>query len=478
MNAQIERPSIPVSDRIPLPQKAAFSLGLWADYLCTSLMLSTLWMPYFNIGLGIDPAKLGVVLMILQAWNAVLDPVMGNLSDNTRTRWGRRRPFLAVGSFLTAMVFPWLWRPPVSLGETGTLVYLVVVGMVFYTCFSCWAMPYYGLQLELTPNYDERTRLSAWMTFFGKMCGLVGSWAMAFISGPLFAHPETGKPDLVHGMKVSSWFIAGIILVFGLMPALFVRERYYQAETRTQARDPFWQSIRESFRCRPLWLLIGMSFFLVVGSSSVSALGQYVNIYYVCHGDIAMASIIGGWKGSVIVVTGILCIPFYTWLGERLDKKQVVGIMLLVSLAGHLSNIVVMNPHHPYLQVIPGIFESAAISAIWLFVPSMKADIADYDELQTHRRREGALNAFYSWFIKAALTCSMGIGGLVLSLSGFDVKRASEQPPEVLHSMLLLYVGLPVLIWGAGLLFVWRYPLDRLQLGVIRQQLEARRGAM
>ncbi len=72
----------------------------------------------------------------------------------------------------------------------------------------------------------------------------------------------------------------------------------------------------------------------------------------------------------------------------------------------------------------------------------------------------------------------MGLGGLVLSLSGFDVKRASEQPAEVLHTMLLLYVGLPVLIWGAGLLFVWRYPLDRIQLGVIRQQLEARRGAM
>ncbi len=152
--------------------------------------------------------------------------------------------------------------------------------------------------------------------------------------------------------------------------------------------------------------------------------------------------------------------------------------MLLISLVGHLSNLVLMNPNHPYLQIIPGIFESGAISAIWLFVPSMKADIADYDELQTHRRREGALNAFYSWFIKAALTCSMGIGGLVLSLSGFDVKRAGDQPTEVLHTMLLLYVGLPIVIWGAGLLFVWRYPLDRLQLGAIRRELETRRGAM
>ena len=130
----------------------------------------------------------------------------------------------------------------------------------------------------------------------------------------------------------------------------------------------------------------------------------------------------------------------------------------------------------PYLQIIPGIFESCAISAVWLFVPSMKADIADYDEVQTTRRREGALNAFFSWFIKAALACSMGLGGLVLQFSGFDVKLAHEQPARVLHTMLLLYVALPLIIWGCGLVFVWLYPLDRKKMAVIRTDLETRRG--
>jgi len=466
------------ADRIPFGQKLAFGAGNCTDYFATGMTIGVLWMPYFNIGLGINPARLGLVLMILQAWNAILDPVMGNLSDNARTRWGRRRPFMMVGAVLTAAVSPWIWRPPTEWGENATIAYLIIAGMVFYASFSCWAMAYYGLQLELTPNYDERTRLTAWITFFSKISGLLGGWALAIISGPFFANPATGKPDIVNGLKTCSWYIAGLILVAGLLPAIFVKERYYETETRHQARDPFWQSIRESSRCRPLWLLIGLSFFLVVGSASVGSLGQYVNIYYVCHGDIAAASVIAGWKGTVLVATGILCIPLYTWLGERYDKKFVVALMLGGSMFGHVLNYFMMTPAHPYLQIIPGIFESCAIAAVWLFVPSMKADIADFDELKTSRRREGALNAFYSWFIKAALTCSMGLGGLVLAVSGFDIKHAEDQPDNVVHTMLLLYVILPIFIWAAGLVFVWRYPLTRSRMKEIRTSLEMKRGAL
>lgn len=473
-----ERHHIAASDRIPLGQKVAFGAGNCADYFASGLTIGVLWMPYFNIGLGIDPAKLGFILMVLQAWNAVMDPVMGNLSDNARTRWGRRRPFMFAGAILTAAISPWIWRPPTEWGENAMVAYLIIVGIIFYTAFSSWAMAYYGLQLELTPNYDERTRLTAWITLFGKISGLLGGWAMAILAGPLFTNPDTGNPDIVHGMKVCSWFIAILILVVGLLPALFVKERYYEAETRFQSREPFWQSIRESVQCYPLWMLIGLSFFLVVGSSAVGSLGQYVNIYYVCHGDLAVSSLITGWKSCAMVITGILCIPLYTWLGERYDKKNVVGFMLTASLLGHVLNYFLMTPKMPYLQIIPGIFESCAIAAVWLFVPSMKADVADHDELKTTRRREGSLNAFYSWFIKAALTCSMGLGGLVLNISGFDVKRGPEQSSVVLHSMLLLYVVLPLLIWACGLVFVWLYPLDRMRMVAIRQQLEARRGAL
>ncbi|WP_052362335.1 MFS transporter [Geminisphaera colitermitum] len=469
--------SVRPDDKIPLPQKLAFSFGASTDYIAAGMTIGVLWIPYFNIGMGISPGTLGVILMILQAWNAIIDPVMGNLSDNARTRWGRRRPFLVVGSVLTASLFMFLWRVPESLGETGKIIYLVVFGILFFTAFSSWAMPYYGMQLELTPSYDERTRLNAWTTFFGKVTSLVSGWVMAVITGPWFADPVTGKADIVRGMKTCSWFIAGGILMCGLLPGVFVKERYYAKETSRQARDPFWQSIRESAQCPPLWMLIGVTFFLVLGSSSVASLNQYLNIYYVMHGDLAGASVIAGWKASVLVVTGIVCIPLWTWLGEKFDKKTIVGSMLAVSIFGHLLNYWLLTPAHPYWQLISSVFESGAISAVWLFIPSMKADVADHDELHTTRRREGSLNAFYSWFFKASMTCAMGLSGFLLELCLFDVKLA-EQSPETLQKMFWIYLILPLVLWGAAIVFIVRYPLTRQRMSEIRTALESRRGVL
>lgn len=465
------------SDKIPFGQKVAFGFGASTDYIAAGMTVGVLWMPYFNIGLGINPATLGIILMILQAWNAVIDPIMGNISDNARTPWGRRRPFMAVGSVLTAALFIALWRPPGAFGEAGKVIYITIIGVLFFTAFSSWAVPYYGMQLELTPNYDERTRLNAWTSFFAQITSLISGWVMAIVAGPWFKNPETGAPDIVAGLQACSWFIAGFILLCGMLPALLVKERYYQKETSHQKREPLLKSIKESATCQPLWMLIGVTFFLVVGSSAVGSLSQYLNIYYVMRGDIAGASIISGWKASVLMVTGIACIPLWTWLGEKFDKKQIVLVMLCGSIFGHMLNFFFLTPEMPYLQLISAVFESGAISAVWLFLPSMKGDVADYDELQTTRRREGSLNAFYSWFFKAAMTCSMGLSGFLLVVTKFDAKF-TIQPPEVLHRMFWIYLLLPLLLWGCAVIFILRYPLTRARMLEIRHLLEARRGAL
>jgi GPH family glycoside/pentoside/hexuronide:cation symporter len=387
-------------------------------------------------------------------------------------------------------------------------VYLTLLGIIFFTSFTFWSMPYYGMQLELTPNYDERTRLTAWMTVFGKLSSLIGSWILAlvilvgslalgdpkvfegkpeffqnFLSSiqPWLASVTNTTPDekpIVVGMRVVCWIVSLCFIFFGMMPALFVKERYYKAEVaKKQARDPFWQSVRESATCKPLWSLILISFFLVLGSSSVGSLGQYLNFYYVFDGDLGKAAVVGGLKGSVIVVAGIASIPLFTWLGEKFDKRSVVMTMLGCSMIGHLLNYFLMTPEHPYWQLIPGVFESCAIAAVWLFIPSMKADVADYDELHTKRRREGSINSFFSWFIKASLTASVGIGGYVLQTSGFQASL-ERQPHDVLMRMFHLYLFLPLGIWAIAMVAAWFYPITRSRSNQIRSELETRRGAM
>jgi GPH family glycoside/pentoside/hexuronide:cation symporter len=462
------------SDHIPFSQKIAFSLGVNTDYFATGIMMTVLWMPFFNIGKGMNPTVLGIILMVFVIWDALTDPVMGYISDNARTRWGRRRPFMVIGSILTAGIYPLFWYMPDSLGESARIIYLIVVGLLFFTCYTIWAMPYYGLQLELTPNYDERTRLAAYLAVFGKLSALCGGWVLALATGSWLT---AGTGDITVGMRYVCWWICGLILVCGLLPAVFVKERYYDAEAKWQKKVPLTTSLKDSFSCGPLWILIGISFFLVLGAFSVRSIGQYVNIYYIFGGNISEAAVLEGWKGTATVVFGVAMVPFWTWIGEKLAKKKMIILLMAFAMFGHLLNFICMNPEAPFLQLIPAIFESGSLSAMWIFLPSMKADVADFDELTTHQRREGSLNAFYSLFFKAALTGAMGVGGYVLDLSGFSASLA-VQPPEVLARMFHLFLILPCFSWILALILAGIYPLSRNRMAEIRQTLEAQRGAL
>lgn len=470
-------PSTSVGDRVPIPQKLAFSLGYGVDYLAAGLTTGVLWMPFFNIGLGIAPATLGVLLMVLRAWDAVTDPLMGNISDNIRTRWGRRRPFIALGAVLTAALYLLLWRVPEWFGPGERVLALGVAGVVYFTAYTIWSVPFYSLQMELTPDYDERTRLAAWVAVAGKLVYVAGGWVLAIATCEWFLDPATGRADIVRGMRACSWVIAGAILVLGLLPACFVPERMYAAGASRQARTRLWPSLRESARCRPLRNLIGVSFFLILGSATASTLGQYVAVYLVCEGDLAQASVLNGWKATGVMIVGLLGIPLWTWLSARLDKKILVAGMLGGSVLGHLLNLVCLDPRRPWLMLVPAVFEAGAIGAVWLFMPSMKADVADHDELETARRREGSLNAFYSWFTKVAVTIGAGAGGFVLQWTGLQATVA-RQAPEVLAQLRIVYIVLPVAFWALTLLFLWRYPLTRARSAEIRTALEARRGAV
>lgn len=462
-------------DKIPLGQKIAFAAGGGIDALGAGLGTGMLWMPFFNIGLGLNPVLLGAILMVYRLWDAITDPIIGNISDNTRTRWGRRRPYLVLAPIMVGIVYPFLFFPPTGRGEAGIVAHLIVVGLFLFVGTTLWAMPYYGFQLELTPNYDERTRLTAWMSVFSKLNPLIAGWALALVTSKLFADPATGQPDVVRGIQVFTLCSVPVLVLFGMLPGLFVKERYYEKEAKHQAKESLWRSVKESGSCGPLWVLIAVSFFNVLGFNAVGVVGQYVNIYLVNAGRLADASVIEGWKGTVMFVAGVSMIPFWTWLSEKLDKPIMVHILLVGGMIGHALNWFCLRPDMPYLQLIPAVFNSGVAASFWLILPSMKADVADYDELKTTRRREGSLNAFYSWFIKASVTCSAGLGGVVLQLTGFDVK-APDQPAAVLARMKIAYVALPILIWSLCLICLAFYQLNRRRMAEIRAQLEAVRG--
>lgn len=466
---------VPPEDHVPFGQKISYSAGGAVDWF-TSGTVGGLWMPVFNLGYGISPSLLGLVMVIFRVYDAITDPIIGNISDNTRTRWGRRRPYIFVGAILCACVTPFMWRLNPAWSEMTMIVYITIIGLLMYTCTTIWAMSYNSLALEMTPNYDERTRLAAYRTIFTKFGVLVGGWILPFCASSYFANPETGKPDLVNGIQHISLALALATVVLGVLPALFVEERYYKKEASKQAKEPLIQGLKDSMTLKPLWMMIAIVCFQVFGNGLTGAIGFYINVFYINAGKLADAAIIEGFKGTIAFFVGMAAVPFWTWVSEKLDKKWTLMIILGSGFISLGLNLVCLNPAYPYLQIIPAVFYASVTASLWLILPSMLADIVDFDEVKTRRRREGNVNAVFSWFFKLFTTFSVGLSGFILEWTGFDVKVGEAQPEQVLTRMVTLYILLPAICWSVAVALCWFYPLSRKKMAVIRAELEERRG--
>jgi len=148
--------------------------------------------------------------------------------------------------------------------------------------------------------------------------------------------------------------------------------------------------------------------------------------------------------------------------------------VLVCTFLGHSLNYFCLTPDNPWLQLIPSLFYSAISSSIWLIVPAMRMDVADYDEWRTGKRREGSISSVFSWSVKMIGTLSIGLGGYTLQLTGFD-SVLKAQPPEVLKNMFWLYLLLPVVFWTLSLICLYLFKLNRAKMADIRSELDARR---
>lgn len=457
-------------------EKIAFASGQGCDIYSHLAITERLWLPFYNIGLGLSPAIAGGLLMALRLIEAFASPVVGNLSDNTRSHRGRRWPWLVWGSVGCAVTFPAMFLVSPDWADGAIIAYTLIVGGLFFLFFTVWSVPYFALGMELTPNYNERTRLGAWMALAAKLLSVPASWILLFVTSAFFL-TAAGKPDIVAGVRTFSFLAVPLILIFGLLPAILVRERFTAVAATARTREPLRESFIRSARCGPLWPVTLVSVLLIVGFSASRSVGVYVNLYYVFPGNVAGAAAMEGLKSSLMLILGIVLLPLLVRLVDRYDKRPVIIGLLLTAVAGNLSNFVFLTPEHPYLQLLPALTSAGLASSVWMFFPAMRADVADYDELGNGRRREGSLNAFGLWFYKSALVASAGLDGLVLTLTGFDAGLVS-QPPEVLQRMVSCFILLPSAIWIVGAIVVALYRLDRRTMQDIRGALEARRGVV
>ena len=453
-------------DRVPLTQKAAYASGAVASCYLTNT-ISVLALPIYNIGLGVHPTTISLAMGLPRFLDALTDPFIGNFSDNTRTRWGRRRPFIAIGLLVASLLFALMWLPPVgaSVGVLG--VYFTVICTLTYIAISVWQIPWDALGMELSQDYDERTRVQAWKMTFYNVASFLTPWTYALCLLPVFGGNE------IVGVRYVGGGVAIVALLFGLTCAVFCRER---AETQKQERIKFLPAFVCTLKNRSFLILTGVLFIVLSGFLLSMPFMTYVNIYYVCGGDKAFGAKLSGLYGTVQAATGLIAVPFITWLATRYGKKAVMLGGQMVALLGCLSGLVLITPTHPYLQLIVPVLIASGSTCVFLLWGSSLADVCDLDELQTGLRREGMYGAVGAFTLKLGSAAVTSLSGIMLVAAGY-AGSAAALTPEALVTMRNLYALVPATGLVVGLVLTAFYPITEALSRSTRAQLERRREA-
>jgi GPH family glycoside/pentoside/hexuronide:cation symporter len=474
-------PRVPIAtaDHVPFKKKLAYALGGPVDILSVWVLVSIAY-PLFNMELGMRPLYVSIILMSLRLWDGIIDPIMGWISDNARTRWGRRRPFILVGAILSALTYPLIFWFPVGLTPEQNMAWVIGFGILFYTCFTVWAMPYQSMLMEMTPDYNERTRVTEVRGYFQTLAGLVNGWIWWITLRPLFFVTDPGSLELVastaNGMRYVSLGISVCILVGGVIPAIFVKERYYETVKEHQKKVKLLDSLRETLSNRAFLILCAFTLFFLLGTAIFDSYGRYVGTYYVLGGDWGKSAVFAGWGTLVYTVFSFMFIPIFRRMSERIGKNKCLAIAVSIVLFSASTTWWTFNPDYPWLMLVNTAFIGVGYAGLWLMLPSMQVDVVDYDELKTGERREGSFASIFSWILKFSFCVGFLISGPLLELTGFDAGLEGAQADEVYKNMRIGYILIPVCSLITALFLLKFFPLNRERAADIREQLEVRRG--
>jgi GPH family glycoside/pentoside/hexuronide:cation symporter len=459
-------PTPTVTHVVPLRQKMAWGAGGATDNLLTN-GLGMLALPIYNIGLGLSPVWLGYAMALPRLLDALIDPFIGNWSDNTRSRWGRRRPFLFVGAILCGLFFALVWLPPIHASHGVIFTWFLATSSLLFIGYAFYSIPYSALGYELTNDYHDRTRVMAWRMYFAYGGGLLMPWLYKLSFLPIFGGNE------IVGVRYVGGITAVIILLTGLAPAFFCRER---PEAQKQAPIPLREAIALTVSNKPFTILVAAVFVVLVGLLLSTPFMTYVNIYYVAGGDKSFGATLNGWYGTSQQLLGLASIPVITTLGKRYDKRQIMMTGLSMAACGFFLNWFLITPKHPYLQLIPTILIFPGLSCVWLLFGSALADVCDTDELISGRRREGMFGAAFALVFKVGAAVVTGLSGYMLLWSGYQ-ENVSLQSTETLFRMRLAYIIVPTCLLAVAALLVWRFPITRASAALVRAELDARHAA-
>ena len=467
-------------DRVPFIQKAAFGSG----HLVNNLLPGSLGVFSFFLltTFGMDPLLAGLLGGIPRIYDAIIDPIMGYISDNTTSKWGRRRPYIFIGAILSGILFALLWQLHPENSQSYNFWYCMIFSLLFLTGNTIYAAPLIGLGYEMTSDYNERTRLMGFSQTISQFAWMLVPWLWVMIADPdLYSNQGEAVRHL-------SMWVGLACLVLGIMPAIFCKE---VDQTALHNRDVItfknlinnlkglWNNMKLIIKNKPFMKLCMATFLVFNGFQMVASFSFFIIVYYLFNGSFENAGNWPAWFSTIsAITTAFLIIPIITWMSNTWGKRTAFIISTLISIIGYVLKWWGFDPVNLWLMFLPIPFLSFGLGGLFTLMMSMTADVCDLDELENGMpRKEGTYGAVYWWMIKLGQGLALVLGGLVLKIIGFQ-GDAAIQSTETIINLRLADILIPSLTAGLAIIVMWKYDLTEERAHEIKAVLVKRRGEL
>jgi GPH family glycoside/pentoside/hexuronide:cation symporter len=464
------------TNKVPMGQKIAFGFGMLANQMFPAIL--GIFMVVLVEDLGFSGWMWSLVFLFPRIFDAITDPIMGFISDNTKSKWGRRRQYVLIGGILMGLAYIFMWQLSKADGVEYNFWYFFLWSLVFYLGLTIFSVPYVAMGYEMSDDFHERTNIMAIAQF-------IGQWA--WVIAPLFwiiMYDESWFPSADVAVKELAIWVAIPCAICAMVPAIFIKsdstlnEDYEPLNSANIGNSvmKIFESFVAAFKIKEFRKLCGATFLIFNAFNTVAALTFFVIVYKLFNGDAGASGIWVSMFGCLGALgTTFIVIPAVAWMSKKLGKKKAFMLSQSISLVGYIMLYFLFIPGKPWMYIIALPFFSFGIGSLFTIMMSMTADVIDIDEINTGKRREGIFGAIYWWMVKVGYGIAGALSGVIITIVGFNSDLATTDQQAAVDGLHAFFCFFPMVGTILAMLIMRNYSITEERAHEIRAELEKRK---
>ena len=465
------------SHKVSITEKIAFGVGMFANQMFPAIL--GIFMVVLVEDLMFSGLMWGMIYLFPRLFDAITDPIMGFISDNTKSKWGRRKIYVLIGGLVMGIAYVFMWQLFKENAVQYNFWYFFMWSVIFYLGLTFFSVPYVAMGYEMSNDFHERTNIMAIAQWIGQWAWVIAPWFWVIMYDPAW-FPSAD----VAARELAIW-VAIPCTICAIVPAIFIKSE----STLDKDYEPLnlkniggslkkiYTSFVEAFKIKEFRKLCGATFFIYNAFMAVSSLTFFVIVYKLFNGD---AEATGMWVSLFgclgALGTTFIVIPIVAWMSKKMGKKKAFMICQSISIVGYIMLYFLFVPGKPWMYIIALPLFSFGIGSLFTIMMSMTADVIDVDELNTGKRREGIFGAIYWWMVKVGYAIAGALSGVIIWAVGFNSELPTLEQQGAVEGLHAFFCFFPTIGTLAAMWIMRDYGIDEKRANEIRKQIKARKG--